>query len=278
VEKMCTVLDIKRSSYYSWLKRPEPKRKKDDSLLAVEIKRIHKASYGTYGSRRIKEQLKKDGIRCGKNRISRLMNENNISSRLKRKYKATTYSNHKLNVAPNLLNQDFNVDKPNKVYVGDITYIGTDEGWLYLATVVDLFNREVVGWSMDSTMTRKLIVDAFNAAVDKENPEEGLIFHSDRGVQYASYEYQDLLRGNGFLQSMSAKGCCYDNACAETFFASLKKDKLYGYKFKTRAEAKAAVVEYIELFYNPRRLHSTLGYNSPKEFKKSYYFKLKPVA
>lgn len=181
-------------------------------------------------------------------------------------------------MAPNLLKQDFNIEEPNKVYVGDITYIGTDDGFLYLATVVDLFNREIVGWSMDSTMTKKLVIDAFNTAVDKENPQEGLIFHSDRGVQYASYDFQKLLRDNNFIQSMSAKGCCYDNACAETFFASLKKDKLYGRKFKTRAEAKMVVVEYIELFYNSRRLHSTLGYNSPKEYKKSYYLELKPEA
>lgn len=272
------VLEIKRSSYYSWLKRPESKRQKDDSALVEEIKRVHKESYGTYGARRIKEQLNKDGINCGKNRISRLMNENNIHSKLKRKYKATTYSNHNLNVAPNLLKQDFSVSEPNKVYVGDITYIGTDEGWLYLATVVDLFNREVVGWSMDSTMTRKLIIDAFNAAINKEHPAEGLIFHSDRGVQYASYDYQDLLMENGFLQSMSAKGCCFDNACAETFFASLKKDKLYGIKFKTRAEARTAVVEYIELFYNSRRLHSTLDYSSPRDFKKDYYLGLKAAS
>lgn len=272
---MCIVLEIKRSSYYAWLKRPAAKRKKDDSVLVKEIKRVYKDSDGTYGARRVKAQLKKDGINCGKNRVSRLMKENNISSKLRRKYKATTYSNHNLNVAPNLLKQDFKVNTPNRVYVGDITYIGTGEGWLYLATVVDLFNREVVGWSMDLTMTRKLIIDAFNAAVDKENPEEGLIFHSDRGVQYASYDYQDLLREKGFLQSMSAKGCCYDNACAETFFASLKKDKLYGHKYKTRAAARMAIVEYIELFYNPRRLHSTLEYKSPREYKKDYYIGLK---
>ncbi len=180
---MCEVLDIKRSSYYAWLKRPIAKRKKDNALLAIEIKRVHKQSSETYGARRITAQLKKDGVTCGKNRVSRLMKENNISSKLKRKYKATTYSEHNFNVASNLLEQNFKAEAPNKVYVGDITYIGTDEGWLYLATVVDLFNREVVGWSMDSTMTRKLVIDAFNAAVDKENPEDGLIFHSDRGVQ-----------------------------------------------------------------------------------------------
>jgi putative transposase len=275
VEKMCNILDIKRGSYYAWLKRPEAERKKEDDILTIEIKRVHKESDCTYGSRRVTAQLKKEGIACGKNRVSRLMNANYVFSKLRRKYKATTYSDHNFKVAPNLLKQDFKVDKPNKVYVGDITYIGTDEGWLYLATVVDLFNREVVGWSMDVTMTRKLVIDAFNSAMDKEHPEKGLIFHSDRGVQYASYDYQDLLKNKGFIQSMSAKGCCYDNACAESFFSSLKKDKLYGHKFKTRAEARMAVVEYIELFYNSRRLHSTLGYKSPKEYKRDYYLNLK---
>lgn len=275
---MCEILKIKRSSYYAWLKRPESKKKKEDAVLVIEIKRVHKESYETYGARRVAAQLKKDGVACGKNRVSRLMNENNIFSRLKRKYKATTYSDHNFNVAPNLLEQDFTVNEPNKVYVGDITYIGTDEGWLYLATVEDLFNREIVGWSMDVTMTRKLVMDAFNAAVNKERPKEGLIFHSDRGAQYASYDYQDLLREKGAVQSMSAKGCCYDNACAESFFSSLKKDKLYGYKFKTRAEARTAIVEYIELFYNSRRLHSTLDYKSPKEYKSDYYLNLKAAS
>lgn len=275
---MCEVLDIKRSSYYAWLNRPLSKRQKKDIELAVEIKRIHKDSYCTYGARRIKAKLNSEGINCGKNKVSRLMKENNISSKITRKFKATTYSNHNFNVAPNLLKQDFDVNAPKTVYVGDITYIGTDEGWLYLATVVDLFNREVVGWSMNSTMTRSLVIDAFNAAIFKENPTVGFIFHSDRGVQYASYDYQDLLRENGCRQSMSAKGCCYDNACAESFFSSLKKDMLYGRKFKTRAEARLTVVEYIELFYNPKRLHSTLGYKSPKEFKKNYYENLKTVA
>lgn len=275
---MCNVLDIKRSSYYAWLKRPPSERKVNDEKLVLEIKRVHKESYGTYGARRIKAQLKYNGIECGKNKISKLMKENNISSKITRKYKATTYSDHNYAVAPNLLKQDFNVEAPKKAYVGDITYIGTEEGWLYLATVIDLFDREVVGWSMDSTMTRKLVIDAFNAAILKELPSEGFIFHSDRGVQYASYDYRDLLRENGCIQSMSAKGCCYDNACAESFFSSLKKDFLYGRKFKTRAEARQAVVEYIELFYNSKRLHSTLGYKSPREYRKCYYNNLKESA
>lgn len=275
---MCKVLDIKRSSYYAWLKRPPSERKIRNEKIVTEIKRIHKESYGTYGARRVKAQLNAEGIECGKNRVSKLMKANNISSKITRKFKATTYSNHNYNVAPNLLKQNFNVDAPKTAYVGDITYISTDEGWLYLATVVDLFNREIVGWSMNSTMTRKLVMDAFNAAILKDNPEEGFIFHSDRGVQYASYDYQDLLRESGCKQSMSAKGCCYDNACAESFFSSLKKDMLYGRKFKTRSEAKSVIVEYIELFYNSRRLHSTLGYKSPKDFKKEYYVSINEAA
>jgi putative transposase len=268
---MCKVLDIKRSSYYAWLKRKPSKRSKNDVELVSEIKRIHKEPYNTYGVRRIKAKLDSEGFYCGKNKVSRLMKKHGIHSKITRKFKATTYSNHNLNVAPNLLKQDFEVEHPRTVYVGDITYIGTNEGWLYLATVVDLFNREIVGWSMDSTMTRKLVIDAFNSALLKERPAEGFIFHSDRGVQYASYDYQDILRESGCRQSMSAKGCCYDNACAESFFSSLKKDIIYGRKFKTRAEAKLAIVEYIELFYNSKRLHSTLGYVSPKELKKEYY-------
>lgn len=179
---MCEIFNIKRSSYYAWLKRPPSERQLNNEKLIKEIKRVHKESYGTYGARRIKAQLDSDGIKCGKNKISKLMKNNNISSKITRKFKATTYSNHNYNVAPNLLKQEFNIAAPKMAYVGDITYIGTDEGWLYLATVVDLFNREIVGWSMDSTMTRKLVIDAFNAAILKENPQEGFIFHSDRGT------------------------------------------------------------------------------------------------
>lgn len=275
---MCSVLNIKRRSYYAWLKRPPSERKLNYEKIVAEIRRIHNESYCTYGARRIKAQLNNAGINCGRNKVSRLMKENNISSKITRKYKATTYSDHNYSVAPNLLKQDFTVEAPKRVYVGDITYIGTEEGWLYLATVIDLFDREVVGWSMDSTMTRKLVIDAFNASILKENPDEGFIFHSDRGVQYASYDYQDLLRNNGYIQSMSAKGCFYDNACEESFFSSLKKDFLYGRKFKTRAEARQAVVEYIELFYNSKRLHSTLGYKSPRELRKSSYDNLNEAA
>jgi putative transposase len=277
VEKMCEVLSIKRSSYYSWVKRPECKRKKNDKELVEHIRRIHKESRETYGARRVKAQLNKENIYCGKDKVSRLMNENNIFSRLKRKFKATTYSNHKYPVAPNLLNQDFKADKPNTKWVGDITYISTDEGWLYLASIEDLFQKEVVGWSLDTRMTRKLVMSAMEQAINKHNPEPGLIFHSDRGVQYASYDYQEQLRKNQIKQSMSRKGNCFDNACGESFFASLKKDVIYGRKFKTIAEAKLEIVDYIETFYNCKRLHSSLGYKSPKEYVKDYY-KNKEVA
>ncbi|OKZ78711.1 MAG: transposase [Clostridium sp. 27_14] len=255
---MCNILGIKRSSYYAWLKRPPSERQLNDEKLVKEIKRVHKESYGTYGARRIKAQLDSDGIKCSKNKVSKLMKENNIFSKITRKFKATTYSNHNYNIAPNLLKQDFNVEVSKKAYVWDITYIATEEGWLYLATVIDLFDRCVVGWSMNSTMTRKLVIDAFNSAILKENPEEGFIFHSDRGVQYASYDYQNLLKDNGCIQSMS--------------------DFLYGRKFKTRSEARQAVVEYIELFYNSKRLHSSLGYKSPKEYRKSYYDNINEAA
>lgn len=235
---MCEVLNIKRSSYYAWIKRPESNRKKNDKELVEHIRRVHKESRETYGIRRIKTQLNKENIACGRDKVSKLMNENNIHSRLKRKFKATTYSNHKYPVAPNLLNQDFKAEKPNEKWVGDITYIATDEGWLYLASIEDLFQKEIVGWSLGTRMTRDLVIGAMEQAITKHRPDAGLIFHSDRGVQYASYDYQELLRKNQIQQSMSRKGNCYDNACGESFFASLKKDVIYGRKFKTIAEAK----------------------------------------
>ena len=231
--KMCQVLKVSRSSYYDWLKRPESKRQKDDQLILRNIKRIHQESFETYGIRRITDQLKKDGIKCGKNRVARLMRENGIYSRLERKYKATTNSNHNYPVAPNLLKQDFSVDAPNKKWVGDITYIATYEGWLYLAGIEDLFHRKIVGWSFSNRITKELTISALRQAVGKEQPCEDLIFHSDRGSQYAAYDYQTELRKFRIRQSMSRKGNCYDNACMESFFSTLKKDIIYGKKFKT---------------------------------------------
>lgn len=267
---MCQVLRVSRSSYYAWFNKPVSKRKKDDYRVLSHIKRIHKESFGTYGIRRMTDQLNKDGITCGKNRVARLMRENGIYSRLKRKYKATTNSNHRYPVAPNLLDQDFRSEAPNQKWVGDITYIATDEGWLYLAGVEDLFHRKIVGWSFSNRITKELTLAALRQAIGKEQPCHGLIFHSDRGSQYAAYAYQDELRKYNIRQSMSRKGNCYDNACMESFFATLKKDIIYGRKFKTREEAKQEIVKYIETFYNCRRLHSSLGNMSPIEYENQF--------
>ncbi len=183
---------------------------------------------------------------CGKNRVAKIMRKNNIICRTRRKYKATTNSKHNYPVAPNLLAQNFYVEAPNTAWVGDITYIGTEQGWLYLATVEDLFNRKVVGWSIKETMPTELATSALEMAVGRRNPPQGIVFHSDRGAQYASHKYQELLRDKKMIQSMSRKGDCYDNACAESFFATLKKELIHGRKFSTRTEAKRAVIDYIE--------------------------------
>lgn len=274
VEKMCRVLGVSRSAYYDWLKRPESKRQQADKSLLKAIERVHKNSRETYGIRRITAQLKKDKIPCGRNRVARLMRENHIYSCHTKKYKTTTNSNHDYNIAPNLLLKDDTiVIAPKQIWVGDITYIPTDEGWLYLAAIEDVYQRKVVGWSMDSRATRKLAINALDQAVGRERPEKGLIFHSDRGVQYAAYEYQDRLRGYGIIQSMSRRGNCYDNAYAESFFSTIKKELIYRYKFRTRAEARLAIVDYIETFYNCTRLHSALDYKTPLEYEREYYYR-----
>ena len=228
--------------------------------------------------RRVTAQLNKEGVSCGKTRVGRLMRENNIYCKTRKKYKATTNSKHNYPVAPNLLEQDFETDKPNKKYVGDITYIWTDEGWIYLAGVEDLFNRELIGWKISDRMTVDITLSAMDMAIGRRAPEEGLIFHSDRGSQYAANAYRYLLKNNGILQSMSRKGNCFDNACAESFFSSLKKDVIYGNRFRTRSEARRVIINYIEGFYNSRRLHSSLGYKSPREYINDYYRSKKKAA
>lgn len=271
---MCFLLNIKRSTYYNWLKRPDSQRKQDDRELVCHIRRVFEESRQTYGARRIKVQLNRENIVCRKHKVSKLMNENNIYSRLKRKFKATTYSDHQYPVAPNLLDQDFSTTKPNEKWVGDITYIGTDEGWLYLAAVEDLYDKQIVGWSLNTRMTKQLVISAMDNGIKRHSPEPGLIFHSDRGSQYASYDYQELLRTNQVAQSMSRKGNCYDNACGESFFASFKKDIVLGRKFKTIEEAKLEIIDYIESFYNCKRLHSSIGYKPPKEYREEYFKQL----
>ncbi len=265
---MCQILDVSRSGYYAWTTRPKSHRKQLNCELLERIKEIHKVSRETYGSPRVTKALNNGGIKCGKNRVAKLMRENNIAAKTKRKFKATTNSKHSYPVAPNILNQDFTATKPNQIWVADITYIPTDEGWLYLAAIVDLFQRKVVGWAMDSTMTKQLCIDALKQAIGRSKPARGLIHHSDRGVQYASNEYKNVLKNNGITQSMSRRGNCYDNACMESFFGTLKTELIYLTRFKTRAEAQLAIFEYIEAFYNRIRLHSKLGYRSPVDFEK----------
>jgi putative transposase len=275
---MCAVLGVTRSSFYDWLNRPSTKREEEDLILSGKIKSIFFESDRSYGHRRIKKQLRKDGFKCSNDRVRRLMKENNFIPIQTRKFKATTNSKHSLPVAPNLLKQDFSADTPCQKWVGDITYIRTDEGWLYLATVIDLFSRKVVGWALDARMTKQLVLKAMKQAMHHEKPSDGLIFHSDRGSQYASYDFQDLLRDNRIQQSMSAKGNCYDNACAESFFATIKKELILRRHFKSRSQAKLATINYIVLWYNPKRIHSYLNDLSPLEFEQQYFKNLQPTA
>ena len=266
-ETMCRALDVSRSGFYAWLKRPKSERAIANDELLVKIKRVHKKSRKTYGSRRVQKQLLSESETCSKNRVARLMSQHGIMAKTKRKFRATTNSKHNTPVAENLLNRQFEVDAPNKVWAADITYIPTDEGWLYLATVMDLGSKRIVGLSMGERMTKELAMDALKVAIRQRKPMEGLIHHSDRGVQYASNDYQDLLAKHGMICSMSRKGDCWDNAAMESFFGSLKTECTHHRRYHSRSEARRDIFYYIEVFYNNERLHSTLGYRSPAQFE-----------
>lgn len=266
---MCQILAVSRSGYYEWIERLDSRKKVANINLLKEIKRVYDRSRGIYGRIRITKKLNSEGIKCSQNRVYRLMKENNIFSKMKRKFKATTNSKHNHAVAPNLLNQDFATNKPCKKWVSDITYIPTKEGWLYLAAVLDLYDKKIIGWAMDSTMNQELVIKAFQNAVRRRKPEEGLIHHSDRGSQFASKAYQNLLKKHNITVSMSRKGNCYDNACMESFFGTLKTELIYFCSYRSRQEAKSSIFEYIEIFYNNERLHSSLGYRSPNDYGKS---------
>jgi len=268
VEKMCLALKVSRSGYYAFRGRGKSMREIENESIICRIKEIHKNSRKTYGSPRVADALKDDGVECGENRVARLMRANGIAAKMKRKFKATTDSRHNLPVAENLLNRQFRVDGPNKVWVSDITYIWTMEGWLYLAVILDLFSRQIVGWAMSDRITQDIVISAFLQAVWRRKPGAGLIFHSDRGSQYAANDFRGLLAGHGFIQSMSGKGNCYDNAVAESFFHTLKTEVIYHEKYLTREQARQSVFEYVEVFYNRVRKHSTLGYRSPWEFER----------
>ena len=268
---MRDVLSVSRSSYYAWLKRPESKRQQANNRLRQKIRTIHRDSDKSYGSPRVYRELKTQEESCSENRIARLMREDGLRAKTKRRFKATTHSKHNLPVAPNLLNRDFSPEEPNQVYAGDITYIWTCAGWLYLAVVIDLFSRSVVGWGMDKRMTRQLVMDALTMAVQRRRSPSGIIFHSDRGSQYASADFQKLLTKYGMRCSMSHKGDCCGNAPVESFFASLKQELVFHRKYPTRFHARQSLFEDIERFYNRRRLHSTLGYKSPADYEATYF-------
>jgi transposase InsO family protein len=267
VETMCRVLEVSRSGYYAWKKRPEPAKRKQDARLAVEIVSAHQRSRGIYGSPRVHRDLKARGLRVGRKRVERLMRESGLRGRAKRRFVCTTDSNHALPVAPNLLDRRFEVDAPNRVWVGDVTYIPTANGWLYLAVLLDLFSRRVVGWATSATNDRALALAALETALKHRRPPDGLLHHTDRGSPYASADYQAALARRGIVASMSRTGDCYDNAVAESFFATLKAEHVDHEDFPSREVARASVADYIEHFYNPARRHSSLGYVSPIEFE-----------
>jgi putative transposase len=268
VALMCRMLAVSRAGFYAWRRRPVAVRTRQDQVLAVAVATIYAEHHGRYGSPRVQMALRDRGQRSGRKRIARLMRVQNLRARPKRRYRTTTDSRHGLPVCPNLLARRFTVAQSNTAWVTDMTYIWTPQGWLYLAVVIDLFSRRVVGWSMSERIDRKLALDALRMALAQRRPQRGLIHHSDRGSQYASGDYQRLLATNGIVGSMSRRGDCWDNAVAESFFASLKLELVYQVQWQTRAEARTAIFEYLELFYNRRRRHSSLGYLSPVEFER----------
>jgi putative transposase len=267
VGRMCKLLNVSRSGYYAWRKRPESRRSRENRALEDKIRVLHKASHGIYGSPRVHRDLVDAGVRCSKHRVARIMRNAGIRSRTKKKFKATTNSKHNLPVAPNLLEQNFTVEAPDRTWVGDITYIPTDEGWLYLAILLDLYNREVVGWAASPRMTRQLVIEALQMALGRRDPGHGLVHHTDRGSQYASYDYQDILKEHDIVCSMSRKGNCYDNAVAESFFGRLKSEWVNHQRYLSRSEAIQSLFYYIEIFYNRKRRHSSINYVTPQEYE-----------
>lgn len=267
VTRLCQVLDVCRSAYYEWMDRRPSQHQQEDDRLVEKIKTSHENSKETYGSRRIQDDLKDEGEVVSKARILRLMKQEGLESKHRKKFKATTNSKHELPISPNLLQRNFDVEAPDRAYVSDITYVWTKEGWLYLAVTIDLFSRLVVGWSLSTRMFASLVTNALEMAIVKRNPGPGLIHHSDRGVQYASEAFQKILKENGYKGSMSRKGDCWDNAVAESFFKSIKTELIDHHQFSSREEARLEIFEYIEVFYNRQRKHSSNGYLSPFKYE-----------
>ncbi|MFZ2314736.1 MAG: IS3 family transposase [Gammaproteobacteria bacterium] len=268
IEIMCAVFSVSRAGFYAWCKRPESQRKCDDKRFLALIKTSFKKGRETYGYRRIHDDLRDQNEPCGKYRVARLMREHNIRVKTRRKFKVTTDSNHQKPIHENHLSRQFYAASANQRWVSDITYIPTVEGWLYLAVVMDLYSRKIVGWSMSNRMKEILVIDALKMALLNRKISPGLLLHSDRGSQYAAEDFQQLLRHHHIKCSMSRRGDCWDNAAMESFFHSLKTECVYHERYQTREEAKKSVFDYIEVFYNRQRKHSYLGYKAPEQYEK----------
>jgi transposase InsO family protein len=269
VAQVCEVLGLSRSGYYAWLKRKPSQRQLSDEKLLPMIVQVHKQSRCSYGSPRVTQELRRRNHPCGRHRVARLMRRNGVRGLHKRAFRPrTTDSNHGLAIAPNRLKQQPGPAAPDRIWVADITYIATaQEGWLYLAAVMDLYSRRIVGWAVADHLKSSLPQEALSRALQTRRPCRGLVHHSDRGIQYASYQYRSLLASNQFLSSMSAQGNCYDNAAMESFFSTLKTELLHRQNWQSQAEVRLAIFDYVEAFYNRRRLHSALNYQSPADFE-----------
>src|SRR5699024_273686 len=274
VVKMCQVLGVSKSGYYHWRKREKSNQQLRREELTRQIKEVYINSRSIYGSPKITKKLNQKGIDVSQKTVTRIMKAEGIRSKTVKKYKATTNSKHSLPIYPNLLNQEFQVDAPGNVWVGNITYIHTNEGWLYLATIIDLYSRRILGWHMSHRMTKELVILALKRAIGRQKPTEGLIHHSDRGSQYASHEYQKILREHNMITSMRRKANCYDNACIESFHSIIKRELIHLKKYFTRQQAIDEIIEYIESFYNYERIHSNNDYRSPLEKERAYYLAL----
>lgn len=264
---MCEVFSVSRAGFYAWCKRPDSKHQCDDKRYLTLIKTSFKKSRETYGYRRVHDDLVDQNETCGKHRVERLMRENAIQPKTRRKFKVTTDSKHNKAIHENHLSRQFHASSANERWTSDITYVQTMEGWLYLAVIMDLYSRKIIGWAMSDRLKESLVIDALKMALFRRKINSGLLLHSDRGSQYAGDNFQQLLRDNNIICSMSRKGNCWDNSAMESFFHSLKVECIYHEKYKNRGEAKKSIFDYIEVFYNRQRKHSFLGYQSPEQFE-----------
>ncbi len=267
-ERLCHIMNVTSRGFRAWRSRPASQRQREDMVLLAHIREQHHLSLGSYGRPRMTQELKEMGIQVGHRRVGRLMRDNGFKVVRTHKYKTTTDSNHRFNIAPNLLDRNFEAKRPNQKWAGDISYIWTREGWLYLAVMIDLHSRRVIGWAVSNRLKRDLAIRALNMAIALRRPPPGCIHHTDRGSQYCSHDYQKRLREYSFKVSMSGRGNCYDNAAVETFFKTIKAELIWRRTWQTRRQAEIAIFEYINGFYNPRRRHSTLGGKSPIQFER----------